>query len=337
MTKRFVTLFLSIVLTIVPLTAYAIGPIVEEEMDFSDETLTIGHYDAVTKTETTETISLSELKAHNEAMKIRLGMFGQNVLNGFDPTSNTSVASVGDEIVDPQTVFGEEGQEQTRVNVNNYPYRCVMFLLAGVDTNNSGTPDKWSCGTGFLVGNDVMITAAHVFYEKVNDVNVFVDECRIYPLQASTTYSNDRNDYYFPKSWTYSTMYATSSNKDEHDWIVATLFTPLGLEHGYFAVRDWDASIEGVTPTVSGYPIATGKTYFQYKSTGPLTGIYPKRMSYRMDTHGGNSGGPVYINGNQIIGIHTGGGTQNNWALRIFEGLYTIIENRVLAGEELYG
>lgn len=56
-----------------------------------------------------------------------------------------------------------------------------------------------------------------------------------------------------------------------------------------------------------------------------------------MDTEGGNSGSPVYILGNQVIGIHTGSETGNNRALRIFQALYTIIQNKILAGEELYG
>lgn len=113
---------------------------------------------------------------------------------------------------------------------------------------------------------------------------------------------------------------------------------PLGSEYGFFGVRDWSASIEGYEATVSGYPTnSSGTRFFQYKSTGNLTSISTKHISYRMDTDGGNSGSPVYILGNQVIGIHTGGGSENNWALRIFQALYTIIENKVLAGEELYG
>ena len=39
----------------------------------------------------------------------------------------------------------------------------------------------------------------------------------------------------------------------------------------------------------------------------------------------------------EIFNDQYGGGDENNWALRIFQALYTIIQNKILAGEELYG
>lgn len=328
MKKGLLVTILTAALLLIPVNMFANDHISEGDMNPGDEILTLGHYDAVTKTETIETVSLSELKAQNEAMKAKLGLTGQNVLNGYDPTSGTSTASMGEDGAAPQTLFGD--YTQSKVNVNNYPYRCVMFLRLGTDKDGDGVIDLWGNGSGFLVGNNVMVTAAHCFVTKVNGKNTFIDQCRIYPLQSSGSYSS--TNYYLPKNWTYSTVYMESENV-EHDWIVASLFNSLGSEHGYFAVRDWSASIAGVTAAVSGYPSeTTEKKYYQYCSSGPLKSYTTKRMSYLMDTEGGNSGCPVYVSGNQVIGIHTGGGTQANWALRIFEALYTVIENMRLSG-----
>ena len=335
MKKRFICLFLTLTILLIPTSVYANGYISTEDIDFEDEALSITHYDVATKTETIETVSISDLKAQNEIMKTNLGITDSNVLNGFTPIMNAEIATYEEGGVAPQTIFGEEVQQ--RVNVNLYPYSAVMFLAIGVDSDGDGIIEDWDGMTGFLVGYNVMVTAAHCFFTDAGGTRRIVDECRIIPLQSSSTYSTDPDDYYHPKTWTYATAYAQEYNADL-DWLVATLHDPLGSEYGFFGVRDWSASIEGYEATVSGYPTnSAGTRYFQYKSTGNLTSISTKHISYRMDTDGGDSGSPVYILGNQVIGIHTGGGTENNWALRIFQALYTIIENKVLAGEELYG
>lgn len=314
---------------VIPVTVNAEGDVFDGKFE-SEEVLSLGHYDVATRTETTEEISLSDLKMRNDATKQKLGISGNNVLCGFNPVLGDSVLYGDENIALPRTTPGT--YPQTTVNVNNYPYTAIMFLFTGMDKNGDGTIESWGTGSGFLVDSDVMITAAHCFIGKGADGNNrFIDECRIFPRYASSSISQNTTGYYHPQSWSYSTVYMSSSNV-EHDWLVATLASPIGNQHGYFAVRDWDASIAGVTATTGGYPAeSSSKRYYQHKSTGPLKSYSTKRMSFIMDIERGNSGGPVYVSGNQVIGIITGAGTEANWALRIFEALYEVIENRCLA------
>jgi len=307
---------------LLPVTVNADENVLYDKIE-SEEVLSLGHYDVATKTETTEEISLSELKRRNESAKQRLGISSNNVLCGFNPVFDTSVLPGDDNVSTPRTTPGI--YPQTTVNVNNYPYTAVMFLLLGRDKDGDGNIESWSTGSGFLVDSDVMVTAAHCFIGKGADgINRFIDECRIFPRYASSSISYNATGYYHPASWSYSTVYM-SSNNVEHDWLVATLAAPIGNQHGYFAVRDWDASIEGVTATTGGYPAESpSKRYYQHKSTGPLRSYSTKRISFIMDVEGGNSGGPVYVSGNQVIGIITGAGNEANWALRIFEALYEV-------------
>ena len=327
MRKLFVTISLTILLLIVPICVAAVNS--SAEPDYSGEdVMQISNYDAVTKTTTTETVTVSELKARNVELMNQRGLTEKDVMCGKNPMADSSV-SIGGEDVAPQSLIGQ--YVQTRVNVNAYPYSAVLLLWVSFDLNNDGAADVWGTGSGYMVGSKVMVTAGHnFFYKDLNGAIYPILECRIYPKHASTTISGVRDDYYHPKSWTYSTVFANSYNV-EHDWLVATLFSALGDDHGFLSVRNPDASLSNVTATVLGYPAeTTSKKYYQYKSIGPLDSYTTKRLFYRMDTEKGNSGGPIIILGHQVVGIHTRGTSSGNSGTRIFEGLYTIINNRNL-------
>jgi len=328
--RKLFTLIIAIMLLMCSNTAYAVEGTSDRNTLSDDNILSLTHYDVETGMETKEVISVSELQTHNALLRSQIRDTLQGELTGYIPPLDTNSSTSGMSM--PRTIF--DGDSQSRVNVNNYPYSCVLYLRAGFDINDDGVCERWFGGTGFLVGYDTMVTAGNIFIQTIDGVRRMVDQCRIYVRQASTSYGST---YYLPKNWTYSTVYMDEVN-DEHDWIVATLSSPLGLENGYFAVRNWNLSIAGVTATISGYPGSTSsKRYYQYQSSGPIRSYTTKRMSYLIDTEAGNSGSPIFISNNQVIGIHTGGGTQANWGMRIFEGLYAIIENRRLAGEQLYG
>ncbi len=327
MKTRVISVCTALLFLLVPLCVFA-KDVISDPVIGSDEVMHLGHYDSVTNTHTTETVTVSELKAQNEAVKVQRGLSDRDILAGHNPMTGNAVSMGGG--LEPQSLIGD--YTQSRVNVGSYPYSAVLLIWASVDKNEDGVVDTWITGSGFMVGSKVMVTAAHNFFYTCNDGRIVpITECRIYPNQASAAISADRDDYYHPKSWTYSTVYTESGNV-EHDWIVVTLFSALGDTNGFLAVRDPASSLSGVTATVSGYPAETpSKRYFQYKSTGPLKSYTTKRLFYLMDTEKGNSGGPIFILGNQVIGIHTRGSASQNSGTRIFDGLYSIIENRNLA------
>lgn len=334
--KRYFAILLTIVMCISSLAAIEVSADVivgEDVYNPNEEILELGHYDVVTGTETFETISIEDLKAENEATKSRLGLSADFRINGYNPTNGQAETMATGEELTPQTIFGSD-EQTTPVNVNNYPYSSVLYLFLCFDTDDDGSYDAWYNGSGFLAGYDVMVTCAHNFYSYINGEYHWVDQCRIYTKQAS---SSRGSTYYLPKSWTYSTIY-TSSIDARYDWLVATLFDPIGSSNGWFAIRSWELDLDGITATISGYPAETSaKKHYQYKTSGSLASYTYYRMSFNIDAEKGQSGCPVYTSGNQVIGILTGCGTQANWAARITENVYNIIERRYLAGEELYG
>lgn len=335
--RRYISLLLvlsAVACLLTPL--YASATVVSDnDMLDNESIIELGHYDAVTGTETFETISLEKLKKENQATKRRLGLSSEYTISGYSPigsSGNNSALQI-QEPASPRTIFGSDDQT-TPVNVNSYPYSSVLYLYLCFDSNDDGVYDTWYNGSGFLAGYDVMVTCAHNFYTYVNGEYRWVDQCRIYTRQASPTRGST---YYLPKSWTYSTIY-TDSIDARYDWLVASLFDPIGSSNGWFAIRNWNLDLAGVTATISGYPHETpAKRHYQYRTTGSLASYTYYRMSFNIDAEKGQSGCPVYVSGNQVIGILTGCGTQANWAARITENVYNIIERRFLAGEELYG
>lgn len=323
-----------------------------ESTDIQDDLIEIGIHDCVTNTDTIQTISISELKRQNTQMIASMKKTEEAVMSGYNPVLEAMITG-SESSNDTRSIIGEDDQI-TPVNVNNFPYRCIVYLRSFFDLNNDGTYDIYLEGTGFLVGPNVMVTAGHNFYCGLtinNSVEYFwVDECRIYPRQASEEISEDTDDYYYPKSWTYSTAFlydedtpSNNANNLQHDWIVANLFSPLGSTNGWLSVRDWELSVNGLNAYLSGYPAdSDDKLHFQYRTTGVIQQSDAYMLAYNMDAEPGNSGSPVYINGSTVIGIHTLGTGNSfypgkNCGVRITESLYNIIQNRLLDSLEQYG
>ena len=104
-----------------------------EDQIFDDDLLELGYYDAVTQTTTTYTVSLSDLKAQNEATKERLGLSGQNVMMGYQPPRETKVSASNRSITN----------QNNPVDVTEDPYDSVMFLDLKFDLDNDGQYDYY--------------------------------------------------------------------------------------------------------------------------------------------------------------------------------------------------
>ena len=263
------------------------------------------------------------LQTENEEKLDTLGISEETANAAFDPNALLSSDSSNNSI-STQSIIGDD--DQKKVNPNVYPYCAVLALMLGQDTNGDGVVDSWGLGTGFLEGNDVMVTAGHCFWGGTT--NGWVEECRIYVRQNSSTYGNI---YYYPASWVCSTAY-TSNRNINYDWCAVRLQDNLGAANGWFGKGVSSGSLKGTEVTISGYPAATSsKVGYQYTSSGTITSSTDYRVGYSIDTEGGNSGSPVYDSNGIVWAIHTHGG---NSGTRISSGLYQILQDMYLEGVE---
>lgn len=282
-------------------------------------------YDYTTKTSSNCILDLDDLRTYNRELMSDLNLSEESANEAFSPIVSADYAIGG---LDPDSIIPPD-DSRVKVNPNNYPYSAVLMLRLGRDTDGDGSINVWSRGTGFLEGNDVMVTAGHCFWSTTDG---WVDECRIYSKQNNPT---PNTTYYYPGSWLCSTAYANSTSSDSnYDWCVVTLQNNLGGTNGWFGRKiGEDNPTYGVT--ISGYPYSEGKAGYQYKADGLISSSTTYKYSYTIDTEGGQSGSPIYDSSNDVIGVHTSTttGTMNH-GVRITSGLYDIILNKYLEGVE---
>lgn len=77
-------------------------------------------------------------------------------------TPNVSVMDYGAGVSPNSLIDGSDLEHVP--NVTSAPYSKVVFLRMGFDKDNDGVAESWSRGTGFMVKNKVMLTAAHLLW-----------------------------------------------------------------------------------------------------------------------------------------------------------------------------
>lgn len=204
------------------------------------------------------------------------------------------------------------------------PYTYTMRIQVVKSNGNS------SWGTGFMVSKYVMLTCAHVVWGDD------VEEIKIYPYNNETITSLDNETYYHPRTWAVSSNYTNatdSATRARYDWCYLTLHQPLGEDTGYFSFATISDNVSNAPVSLTGYPgnntqIPNFQRYAQYMSQGTLSVLNTQRVTHSCSSLAGQSGSPVYLPGNIVIAVHTGGGT-NNYGVRITTVLYNLLTNKI--------
>ena len=153
-------------------------------------------------------------------------------------------------------------------------------------------------GSGFVVGDHVIATAAHCVYdygkaEKITKILLFDKNGKV-TLEATPVESHV--PYYYAKQGLETYDYALISVKEDlSDYACFDLGVPLDSFNNSNSVV-----------TVTGFPGKWGKPgeevtvntdtqHMMYSGNGLVCGGNDSLMYYTTDTSGGNSGGPVYI------------------------------------------
>ena len=251
--------------------------------------------------------------------------------------SDDNMMSAGAGTADPDNVIS--GSPYSRVtDVKARPYCMNTLILCRWDHEGEGS--VYATATGFMVGQKVMVTAGHVFWDPSEggyptEVRIFVR----YDKSGNYYSLNNETDYYHPKAWVLSANFTTSTPNKEYDWCYVTLFTPVGKTiTGYYGMSSYDVP-KNKEIILSGYP-ADYKNYsyemfHQYKSSGLMNKYTDYTVTHTCSTREGHSGSALSSVNYVAWGIHTAGiNPKLNGGVRFAPYLYKLIVNKINSTNE---
>lgn len=175
---------------------------------------------------------------------------------------------------------------RTSVDIDVYPCRAIAFLQ--IDREGAFSIR----GTGFFVSKHVIATAAHNLPSDLTSIHVYA---KMDGDTSSPPYVTSRCRVN-PEYW----------GDTRADYGVIIISEAVGAATGWFVVPPTPWRPEIGTPTkMSGYPENGG--LYQLGGTGPVVNVNSDTLLYGVNTHGGDSGAPVWFDGGGLpllLGIH---------------------------------
>lgn len=220
-----------------------------------------------------------------------------------------------------ESVIGTDSR--TKVTTTTvYPSRAIAYLYIVFPNNAAG-----SC-TGWFIDPNTLATAGHCVYSKGD--GGWAKSIKVYP---GANGNSAPYGYTVSKKLWSVTGWTTSTNW-EYDYGAIQTTSSLGTTVGWFGLRWQSSNTFSGSYTVRGYPgdkpyrtmwTMSGSVYgFQYNSAY-------RKLWYKMDTAGGQSGSPVYHVYNSSccygVAIHAYGastisGSSYNSGTRITQAVY---------------
>ncbi|WP_436857529.1 trypsin-like peptidase domain-containing protein [Mammaliicoccus sciuri] len=184
------------------------------------------------------------------------------------------------------------------VDINKKPYKSIVFIKSYFNDRN------YISGTGFMIDDYSVLTAAHVVTSEDKSIN-------IKNILVFAGYQNEVAKFgtarviktYVPLEW-------SQSYNRKYDMALLLLDKPLGKKIGKLNIIDKVNLNEDIS--ISGYPGINYSIDNQYYSSGKLLKENNYRLFYDIDTEPGQSGSPVFNSNNDVIGIHASGFTNKH-------------------------
>jgi glutamyl endopeptidase len=192
-----------------------------------------------------------------------------------------------------------------------YPFSAVVRLLSTFPNGDQVV------GTGAFVGPDRVVTAGHVIYDI--EAGGYAKSVQVIPAYANGS---------TPFGVTHAAWMLTSNGYKEKadpnfDFGMLRTADALGWKTGWLGLKSTDNRDLDLI-VLCGYPNDRGGTQAMYFAGGPSQWErgqnwreFTHRLQYEFWTDNGMSGGPLINNFFYIVGVHTGGNSNYNYAVSI--------------------
>lgn len=242
----------------------------------------------------------------------------QKIATTVDYPIGAASASFGSEKI-LEVVFGDDDREPIK-NVLESPWRKIAALRI---RSKSG---RIYVGTGWFINRRVVITAGHCVY--LHDDRGWPDSIEVIPALDG---SDSAFGSYSSKNFKSNDGWVRDRNSD-YDYGAIVLESPATNEIGWFSfAAPPDTYLVSNIANISGYPADRDRATKQYYHSRNIVRSSSRRIYYQIDTYGGQSGSPIWMNlgeGNRVaIGIHTTGGSTSNFGTRITEELFNNLKS----------
>ena len=199
---------------------------------------------------------------------------------------------VGD---DDRTVVPDTRQSPWRFN-------CALRIKAKSGRN--------FVGTGWFIGPNTVATAGHCVF--IHDHGGWAESVEVIPGLDGASRPFDSavgTRFRSVDGW-------TEDRDSDFDYGVIILDEPLGRRTGWYGFAALDESrLFSTDANISGYPADRERATRQFFHARKITRASRRKIFYEVDTFGGQSGSPVFLNLENervAVGIHTTGASTGN-------------------------
>lgn len=242
-------------------------------------------------------------------MKIRKTFFLLSIFISFISIGGwTNVSGVENELIsiEARKIVGEDTREKV-IDTTASPYSSIAYVQI------HKSESSYSKGTAFLVGNDTLLTAAHVAVNFVNNPK-YRHKSFVAPGQNGT--ARPFGKFYIESVKINPNFNPDQNNRDSDIAIIKV--KPNGSGQSISSIVPkltvFNASNDFVNATVVGY--SGDKPKEQWYATGKILQQQKLVAYYDTDTFGGNSGSPVFNEKNDIVAVHVAGQSLSNGQVR---------------------
>ena len=222
-------------------------------------------------------------------------------------------------------------------NTLQYPYSTSAYVEATFKNIDSIVISR---GSASFIKDNVLITAAHVVYDRESKTEA--TEVEIMP--AATPDSNPFGEIKVKEVRYLKEFRNTAPNElTTYDLAVLILEEPIGAQLGTLGLPNNLENTKNLDVTVTGYSAVNKDIKQMYTDTKTILQDTNDFLFYQVDTLRGASGSAVYDSTNRVVGVHTNGSEaeQMNYAVKLNEKalsfIYSVIRGHSIDGWKLIG